>query len=270
MVFWELKPHFSYLLAQKNDLMFSTGTCLLQVLCSFMAVKAENPKPNGSGIWLDLMGREQGYSWLSISETEMICCAEPSGTPCFISIFCTVMGNWLQLQCFASQEHVCSGEMLWDRAGFLGWYKQADVPFEQQGNQLLSWSYRTSKRDWGVHFFCPWAASTAHHWLLQGAMGDQTPACWTVQGLLPFSLHWADFVSQGAQEAMAPPVGMALLPLQLPAVDELWPGKAELWFPALPRASPAHPGDRDGDRALLCSCTPCPTAAMARGTAMTP
>lgn len=138
MVFWELKPHFSYLLAQKNDLMFSTGTCLLQVLCSFLAVEAENPKPNGSGIWLDLMGREQGYSWLSISETEMICCAEPSGTPCFSSIFCTVMGNWLQLQCFGSQEHVCSGEMLWDRAGFLGWHKQADVPFEQQGNQLLS------------------------------------------------------------------------------------------------------------------------------------
>lgn len=85
-------------------------------------------------------------------------------------------------------------------------------------------------------------------WVIRPQPAEQCKA------LLPFSLHWADSVSQGAQEAMAPPVGMALLPLQLPAVDELWPGKAELWFP---RASPAHPGDRD--RALLCSCTPCPT-----------
>lgn len=59
--------------------------------------------------------------------------------------------------------------------------------------------------------------------------------------LLPFSLNWAYFMFQGAQEPMAPWVGMKSPGLLFPAVDEIRPDKADPWFPSLPKASPAHP-----------------------------
>lgn len=93
--------------------------------------------------------------------------------------------------------------------------------------------------------FAPEAASTAQHWLLQIVTVEQIPAFCSARTCCLFSLNWADFMFQGVQEAMAPSVGMKSLFLQFLAIDEIWPDKADLRFPALPRASPAHPGDRD-------------------------
>lgn len=51
---------------------------------------------------------------------------------------------------------------------------------------------------------------------------------------------------QGAKEPMASSTGMKSVRLQFLAVDEIWPDKADPRFPALLRASPAHPGDGEG------------------------
>lgn len=67
--------------------------------------------------------------------------------------------------------------------------------------------------------------------------------------MLRFSLNWADFMFQGAQAPMALWVGAKSLGLPFLAVDEIQPDKADPWFPALLRASPAHPAD--GDSVLL-------------------
>lgn len=56
---------------------------------------------------------------------------------------------------------------------------------------------------------------------------------------------------QGAQEPMASSTGMKPVFLQFLAVDEIWPDKADPRFPALPRASPAHPRGRGGCPAHL-------------------
>ena len=84
-------------------------------------------------------------------------------------------------------------------------------------------------------------ARSSHGWLNPGILQRKD--------MLPFSLNWADFVFQGAQEPMAPWVEMKSLGLPFLAVDEIRPDKADPQFPALSGASPAHP--KDGDGALL-------------------
>lgn len=86
-------------------------------------------------------------------------------------------------------------------------------------------------------------ARSSHGWL--------NPSLLQCKNVLPFSLNWADFMFQGAQEPMALWVGTKSLALPFPAVDEIWPDKADPQFPALPKASPAHPRDRDGARLLF-------------------
>lgn len=89
-------------------------------------------------------------------------------------------------------------------------------------------------------------ARSSHGWLNPGLLQRKD--------MLRFSLNWADFMFQGVQAPMAPWVGAKSLGLPFLAVDEIQPDKADPWFPALVRASPAHPAD--GDRPCSPSSAP--------------
>lgn len=174
MVFWELKPHFhSYLLAEKNYIMFSTGTCLLLVCEASWQSEQENSKPNGSRICLGLVGRWRGYSWLSVSETEIICSVQCLQGHLVLSPSCALLWvtdpnfNVLLHKSTYPLERCCKIEVD-SSAGtnkqmfLLNMHRETNCTHNPTG----------PPREIEVFIpFAPEAASTAHHWLLQ--MGDQ-------------------------------------------------------------------------------------------------
>lgn len=219
MVFWELKPHFhSYLLAEKNYIMFSTGTCLLLVCEASWQSEQENSKPNGSGICLGLVGRWRGYSWLSVSETEIICSVQCLQGHLVLSPSCALLWvtdpnfNVLLHKSTYPLERCCKIEV--DSSA--GTNKQM---FLLNMHRETNCSHNPTGPPREIEVFIPFApeaASTAHHWLLQ--MGDQIQP-FTVQGPVAFftQLSWCHIPRRTGSDSTFSGNGIAV-----PAVPCYW------------------------------------------------